>query len=507
MDQLKPGMRSSNGNGDVLHDFLDNTATHHAHASAVTDSSGSWTYAELASASTAIAKWLIDKGVQPGDRVAARAIAHRAVAALLFGCSRIGAIFVPVSPSLKSYQLETILDDAEPALFLTDDPSQREWSPVRTHDLVATVMALEAHSRPSAVSDLTNSQQPVLLFYTSGSTAAPKGVLCTHRQVCFAAHAIAERLRYQSGDVVWCRLPLSFDYGLYQILLSTVAGCELVLADTCQHAGLLAELRRCGATVVPLVPSLATMLLTLARRHSDRELPPIRLFTNTGEHLPTTTARELRARFPGAGVQMMYGTTECKRISIGDVDGDLTRPNSVGRPLTGTSVQIVDDANLTVPPGEIGEITVRGPHLMTGYWRDPQLTSQTYRTDPATHEWALHTGDYGWLDADGYLYFHARYDNIFKRRATRVSTTEIEAAAEALPGVHTAVATPPTADRDLALYITGTSTPADVLRALRTMLDPAKVPTTCHHLDTLPLTPNGKIDRSHLATLTSGELS
>lgn len=384
--------------------------------------------------------------------------------------------------------------------------ARAEVLPGRTYE-IATLFSDSPTQHAPPLPERHGSDDPVLLLYTSGSTARPKGVLCTHRQVCFAVRAIAERLRYRSGDVVWCRLPLSFDYGLYQILLTTLAGCELVLADTNHHAGLLAELRRCGATVVPLVPSLATMLLTLARRHNDRDLPPIRLFTNTGEHLPATTARELRERFPGAGVQMMFGLSECKRVSIGDVDGDLTRPDSVGRPLAGTEVRIVNTAGQPVPLGEIGEITVRGPHLMVGYWRDPQLTRQVYRTDPATHERVLHTGDYGWLDADGYLYFHGRRDNLFKRRGTRMSTAEIEAAAQALAGVHTAVAVPPTVDRDLALYITGTSTPADVLRSLRTMLDPAKVPATCHHLATIPLTTNGKIDRSRLTTLTAGELS
>lgn len=491
-------MRPSNNGDDVLHDFLDSIATRHAHASAVTDSSGSWTYAELASASTRMANWLINQRVRRGDRVAVRAIAHRTIAALLFGCSRIGAILVPVSPSLKRYQLETILDDAEPALFLTDDPRQMEWSPARTHDLVATLTALKAHSSSSAVSDQTNSQQPVLLLYTSGSTAAPKGVLCTHGQVCFAARAIAERLRYQPDDVIYDRLPLSFDYGLYQILLSTFAGSELVLADTCQHAGLLAEMRRCGATVVPLVPSLAAMLLTLARR--EHTLPPVRLFTNTGEHLPAATARELRERFPGAGVRMMFGTTECKRISIGDVDGDLARPDSVGRPLADTEVRIVDEAGETVHAGQVGEITVRGPHLMVGYWRDPNLTRQVWRSN-GSDERVLHTGDYGWLDTDGYLYFHGRHDDLFKRRGTRISTAEIEAAAEALPGVHFAVAIPPSLDRDLALYVTGTLASDEVLRQLRGMLDAPRVPATCHRLETLPLTPNGKIDRHAVADL------
>ncbi len=256
-------------------------------------------------------------------------------------------------------------------------------------------------------------------------------------------------------------------------------------------------MRAHGVTVVPLVPSPATLLLGLAGR--ARALPDIRLFTSTGEALQPTVADRLRDRFRGASVQLMYGTTECKRVSIMEADADRDRPGSVGRPLEGTSVRIVGPAGERLGPGETGEITVRGPHVMDGYWRAPQQTARTYRTDPADGQRVLYTGDFGWLDADGYLYFDGRRDQIFKQRGVRVSTVEIESAAQTLPGVEDAVVLPSFSSGEALLCARGTATPTKITVGMRGLLEPAKTPRLIRVVDAFPTTPNGKTDRRRLA--------
>ncbi|MFF5302452.1 class I adenylate-forming enzyme family protein [Streptomyces sp. NPDC013161] len=483
-----------------MHGLLDRAVASRPTAPAVRDGKGCWTYEDLASAARSAAAWLLACGVEPGDRVVVRAVPQRSFVALLYGCLRLGATFVPVNTAMRRYQLTHVLQDAEPALFIGGDPEEREWVgetvPVRSTDEVRAAVE-PLGPRPETPGELptsTHSSDDVaLLLYTSGSTAQPKAVACPHAAVVFAVRAVADRVRYRPEDVVFCRLPLSFDYGLYQLLLGAEAGCEVVLADATGDMRLLADVRETGATVVPIVPSLGAMLLTLARR--DPAPTRVRLFTNTGEHLPLRTVQQLRDRFPGASVQLMFGTTECKRITIMEPDGDLHRPASVGRALAGTSVRVVDERGRPLPPGATGEITVRGPHLMAGYWRSPELTARTYRVDPDDAERVLHTGDFGHLDADGYLYFSGRRDQVFKRRGTRTSVLEIEEAARSLPGVRDAAVLPPSGHRDAVLYLAGDTTPRQALAGLGQLLDPAKVPALCRIVEALPLTPNGKVSR------------
>ncbi|KOG87815.1 peptide synthetase, partial [Streptomyces varsoviensis] len=270
--------------------------------------------------------------------------------------------------------------------------------------------------------------------------------------------------------VVLTAIPLAFDYGLYQIFLSALAGAELVLTDADAHTGLMATLHRHGVTVMPLVPSLAEMLVRLAAR--DRRGPAaLRLVTNTGADLTPPLIAAVRGAFPSARVVPMFGITECKRVTILEPDGDLARPRSVGRPLPGTEVLILDERGRPQPPGAAGEIVVRGPHVMAGYWRAPELSAQRFRTDPATGERVLHTGDYGHLDEDGHLYFHGRRDDMFKRRGVRMSALEIEAAALDIPGVRGAAVLPPGEGRELTLFAVSALEPKEIIARLGERLE------------------------------------
>lgn len=465
-----------------LHEFLDEAEEECPDSAALRDTRGRWTYAELAACSRQYAGWLRARGVEPGHRVVVHAAHDRRTVALLYACSRIGATFVPLGTGVVGAQRTQTVEDADPVLVLADETAFPRSEDV---DPFSEVLA--------------DPLLPAVLMYTSGSTASPKAVVLPHRQMIFATTAIAERLLYRADDVVFCRLPLSFDYGLYQIFLTALAKAELVLAGTESDAGLLAAVRLCGATVVPIVPSLGTMLLRLAAR--DRQPTRIRLFTNTGEELPTSVIDGLREHFPGAGVQLMYGITECKRVTIAAVDGDRVRPGSVGLPLSGTEVRVVDASGNQVPAGTIGEIVVSGPHVMAGYWRAPEVSARVFRRDPETGRPLLHTGDFGCLDADGHLYFHGRRDGIFKQNGTRTSTVEIEAAARDLPDVVEAAVVPPNDHRDAVLCVVTTSTPSEVLRGLRRQLDPLKVPAICRIVEQLPRGLTGKIDRAALRTL------
>ncbi|MCP2330324.1 class I adenylate-forming enzyme family protein [Actinoalloteichus caeruleus] len=464
-----------------LHTLVDTAAARRPTASAVHDVDGTWTYAELAAASREYADHLVRSGARPGDRVAIRASARAWVLAALYACSRAGVAAVLLNPEAPPQRLERITSDAEPTLVLTEPPP-----------------TTGGPRRPPTPPRAPDPDTAAILLYTSGSTSEPKAVVCPHRAVMFAVRAIGSTLGYRADDVILCRLPLSFDYGLYQALLAARVGAAVVLRGPGDDAGLLATIRRHEVTVVPVVPPLAAVLTRLGRR---APAPSVRLLTNTGQELTPTGIEDLRRTFPTAAVRLMYGITECKRVTIAEADSDLVRPGSLGTPLPGTSVSILDPAGRPVPAGTEGEIVVSGPHVMAGYWRDESLTTRTFGRDPRTGERLLRTGDHGRLDSDGHLYFHGRRDDIFKQRGVRTSAAEIEAAARQVPEVTDAVVVPPAGGRDAVLFAVTELGSHQVLRELRRFLEAAKVPATCRTLPAFPVAGTGKTDRAALRAL------
>jgi acyl-CoA synthetase (AMP-forming)/AMP-acid ligase II len=484
-----------------VHDLLDRAAARTPRADAVAWTGGHLSFARLRELSHGWAAWLLDLGVERGDRVLVQSWNCAGLAVAVFGASRIGAVLVPVSPLLRPYQLRQVYDDAEPAVVIADADclaGTRQAGVGGAYPMEALWAELARRAgrmvvRPVAPTDLA------LLVYTSGSTAAPKGVMSPHRQVMFATAAIARRLEYRSTDRVFLRLPMSFDYGLYQLFLTARCGATLYLADQRAAVTVVRELADSKATVVPIVPSLALMLNGMAARHGAPST--VRLFTNTGATLPPATIAELRKNFPGAAVVLMYGITECKRVSIGDPDGDLVDQLSLGPPLPGTEVFVVDADGNRVGPNVVGQLVVKGPHVMAGYWRAETLTRERFGPDPQAP--VLYTGDFGRITEAGHIHFEGRRDDILKRQGTRVSTVEIEAAALDVPDVNAAAAVVAagSAGDQLVLFVAGTVDAGEVARGVADRLDAARQPDRVVTLDVLPLGPNGKTDRSALCAM------
>lgn len=486
----------------LLHDLLDHAP---ADATALTFGSRSWTYGSLATASRAVGAWLRESGVRRGDRVVISLPPSDVAVPVAYGCSRAGAVFVILHDQVRGTGLNHVLDDATPCLLITDDPAAAAAAAARGISVATseTVLAQTGGHHPDAPLDDDHPDaplnvDPVCFIYTSGSTGLPKAVVSTHAQMVFAAQAIQSQLRYRADDVVYCPLPLSFDVGLYQLFLGALSGAQVRLG-TSADAGplLLRNLRDARATILPGVPSVADNLARMLARYGGTV--PLRLMTNTGAAMPEETLTTLRSHLPDLRVQLMFGLTECKRVSINPPDEDLRRPGSCGRALPGTEVLVLDDDGQPLPPHHVGQIAVRGPNVMAGYWRRPELTAQRFpRRDGLFPE--LHTGDYGWLDDDGYLYFSGRRDDIYKSRGFRVSATEVEAAVRRLDGVSGAAVLPPSPARpEAVLYAVTSLAPHELLDRLRAEIEPYKVPPTCVVVDALPLNSNGKVDKVALA--------
>jgi acyl-CoA synthetase (AMP-forming)/AMP-acid ligase II len=490
----------------LLHQLLDAAADRQPLAAALSSQSRTLTYGELAAATTRTAGLLQREGLRRGDRIVVTAADGIGIALLLYGASRLGAVFSVLHEEVRGGPLDHVLRDCEPRLLVSDDPGAGRTAAehgVRFLALDETVRAAldtdtDAPSGPRGPGALA--VDPVSLIYTSGTTSLPKAVVSTHQQVLFAVSAIQECLRYRDDDVVYCPLPLSFDYGLYQVYLAALSGARLHLG-TVAEAGppLLRSLEEAGASVLPAVPSVADRLAWLLRR-SSRVPGRLRLLTNTGAALSDATMSALRAALPELRIQVMYGLTECKRTAIMPPDGDLDRPGSCGLPLPGTEVFVIDDDGNRLPPGEIGQFVVRGPNVMAGYWNHPELTAERFpRAQGLFPE--LRTGDYGRLDEDGFLYFSGRRDDLYKERGFRLSATEVEAAASRVDGVTSAAVLPPEGRRGALLAVVADIAADEVREGMRDHIEPFKIPRRCVRLDALPTNGNGKVDRKKLAAL------
>jgi long-chain acyl-CoA synthetase len=469
------------------------------------------TYRDAALRVRAISRWMQQQEIGRGDRVMVIAQNRAETALLVFAIARLGAIFVVINNQIRPHGLEQILKQAEPKLVALDEsavelaecirgprillvgPAEHPGAHARLDQVLADAPA-EAQPFPGIDLD------PACLIFTSGSTGTPRGVVLHHDNIRFAIAGIQDRLGYRADDVIGVFLPLSFDYGLYQIFLAAQVGAAVFLGRP-EMAGpeLLRVLEAQEITVLPGVPTLFAAMLKMLGR-SKQSLPRLRALTNTGDRLPRAHVDQLLERLPSVKVYLMFGLTECKRVSIMLPEERDGHPDSVGRPLAGTEVRVVDEDGKPLPPGETGELVIRGRHVALGYWRAEAETKQRFR-QIGTDARELWSGDFGYMDAEGFLYFHGRKDALMKHRGFRISPLEIEEVACQVPGVAEAGVVQAESDGSLHLFVCvhdAALTPRAIVDDLRSRLEPIKVPDHVHVVNSLPKTANRKTDRKQL---------
>ena len=340
-----------------------------------------------------------------------------------------------------------------------------------------------------------------MLIYTSGSTGRPKGVMMTHANVAAASGSILTYLGTTAEDTIVNVLPLAFDYGLYQLIMAVTVGATLVLERSFAFPQALFEtIRRDEVTVFPMVPTIAATILAM-RDLEAGFLPSLRTITNTAAALPVDHIERLRALFPAARLFSMYGLTECKRCTyLPPEDLDL-RPGSVGIAIPNTEAFVLDDSGALAAPGVIGELHIRGPHVMQGYWDNAAASAAALVPGRYPHERMLRTGDLFYADAEGYLYFVGRKDDIIKSRGEKVAPKEVEAVLHRCPGIVEAVVfgrPDPILGEAVQAVVVASDPELDeqaVLRHCRRHLEEVMVPRTVAFRRSLPKTDTGKVSR------------
>jgi amino acid adenylation domain-containing protein len=420
-------------------------------------------YEALVDAASRLARALQDNGVRRGDRVAVYLENSWDAVVAIYGTMLAGAVLTVINPQTKTEKLAYMLADSEARALVTEKPLAATFLAALA-DAPNVECVVCAGGRPGGdqdaaappryglleLSDVLAGTDPsparpgvipidlAALIYTSGSTGNPKGVMLTHQNMVFAAGSIAEYLRLDASDRIVNVLPFAFDYGLYQLLMTTLLGATLVVERSFVYpVPVLRRVIEHEVTVFPIVPTIGATLLSL-NRSGGWTFPTIRRVTNTAAALPGEFIPRLATVFPNALIFAMYGLTECKRVAYLEPEKVQQKPTSVGKAIPGTEVFLLSPDGEPVAPGETGVLHVRGPHVMVGYWKQPELTAAMLKPGRMPGERVLCTHDFFTMDADGDLYFVGRSDDIIKTRGEKVSPVEVENALHRIPGVREA---------------------------------------------------------------------
>jgi amino acid adenylation domain-containing protein len=511
-----------------LEQFLEQSAAVLPEKTALVCGGRRLTYREIDVEANRLAHALVESGVGRGDRVAIFLDNCAEAVVSIFAVLKAGAVFMPVNPTTKTDKLVYVLNNSRAKALVGLGRKLRSlgevWDQTPHLGVVVGVggppaedgdgrkkfeafeeRVAEWSRRSTAPEKRCIDIDLAALIYTSGSTGNPKGVMLTHLNMVSAATSITTYLEMRESDVVVNVLPVSFDYGLYQVLMTFKVGGTLILEKSFAYPRAVLELMvRERVTGFPIVPTIAAILLQTDL--SDYDLSHLRYLTNTAAALPTEHIQRLRRLFPHATLFSMYGLTECKRVSYLPPDQLDVRPDSVGRGMPNEEVYVVDDEGRRVGPHVTGELVVRGSNVMKGYWELPEETAKRLKPGPLPSEMVLYTGDLFYADEEGYLYFVGRKDDIIKSRGEKVSPKEVENVLHAHPAVAEAavigVADPLLGQAVKALVVLAPGAAAaekELLRHCASRLEDFMVPKLIEIRESLPKTGNGKVNKRLLA--------
>ncbi|MDB5799409.1 MAG: long-chain-fatty-acid-CoA ligase [Rhodocyclales bacterium] len=503
----------------LAHDLLVASAQCSPHSIALVDGDSRLDYATLWRQVEGLAAGLLSLDLQRGERVAIWMEKRVEMVTTIFASSQAGAAFVPINPLLKPVQVAHILQDCSVSILVTTATRRPLLDealgqcPALRH--VVVIDGSEAGNWKALCTTPAGAGHRVIdtdlagIFYTSGSTGRPKGVMVSHRNVVVGARSVTSYLGNHAGDRLLAALPLSFDAGFSQLTTAFSVGASVVLLNYLLPRDVLKAMEREQITGLTAVPPLWIQLAQLDWPAAVAN--PLRYFANTGGRMPRETLTALRQRAPQAKPFLMYGLTEAFRATYLPPEEVDRRPDSIGRAIPNAEVMVLREDGKECADDEPGELVQRGALVAMGYWNDAEKTAERFRPLPlhdgaVLPEIGVFSGDTVKRDADGFLYFIGRRDEMIKTSGYRVSPTEIEEACYATQLVAEAAAVGvehPTLGQAIviiAIAVPGTSlTQEALIAALRPQLPGWMLPARLLVQEApLPRNPNGKIDRKQL---------
>ena len=514
----------------LLHQFVSAAALRTPQHTALTSGNDTVDYATLARRMDAFASGVMGLGLNRSDRVGIYLDKRAETVVACFGAAAAGCVFVPLNPLLKPAQVGYILRDcnvrvlvtsserlAAIAATLSECPEVRHVVVTGQHaartsppgvELVDWKALLDAQPRPGhRIVDI----DMAAILYTSGSTGQPKGVVLSHRNMVAGATSVASYLGNHPEDTLLAALPLSFDAGFSQLTTAFHAGARVVLINYLLPQDVINALARERVTGLTAVPPLYIQLSQ--QKWPEGIAEHLRYFANTGGRMPRETLNVLREKLPRSRPYLMYGLTEAFRSTYLPPEEVDRRPDSIGKAIPNAEILVLREDGTPCGPEEPGELVHRGALVAMGYWGDPEKTAERFRPLPGREtglvlpEIAVFSGDTVRMDAEGFLYFIGRRDEMIKTSGYRVSPTEIEEVlyATTLVGEAAAFGVPhPTLGQAIGVVATpmpsATLDAATLMKECRQRLPAFMVPATIDiRPGPLPRNPNGKIDRKTLS--------
>ncbi len=511
----------------LVQDFLQQSAARLPDKVALVCGGQRLTCAEIDGRANRLHRALRACGVGRGDRVAIYLPNCVEAVIGIFATLKAGAVFVMVNSTTKRDKLLYILNNCRASALLLGERGAAQ-SGIDTLETEVPSLKLVVLTGPRAEQTCAGARRrfsfdavqrdfpavcppPVnidldlaCLIYTSGTTGEPKGVMCDHSSVVFVTRSVVTYLMNTEVDIVFNVLPLSFSYGLYQLMATFCTGGTLVLEESFAFpVAVLQKMAQERVTGFAGVPTIYSIILGLDLGSLD--LSSLRYLTNAAAGLPVEHVKRLRQTFPKVSLFLMHGLTEVARTMYLPPDQADHRPSSSGIPIPGTELWIEDEQGRQLGPGEIGELVVRGRHVMRGYWDAPEKTAERFRPGPLPGERICYTGDLFRQDEDGFFYFVSRKDDIIKSRGEKVAPKEVENVLYSIPGVVEAavvgVPDPVLGQAVKAILVVNGAqlTEKKVLAHCRAHLEDFMVPKHVEFRDALPKTSSGKIKKTDLA--------
>ncbi|MFJ1260621.1 class I adenylate-forming enzyme family protein [Cupriavidus sp. CuC1] len=504
---------------EFIHDIPRHWAEQSPQAPCLYEASGVLSYGTLWQRITATRDWLAAQGVGQGDRVMVVGENCAEMVIMLFACSALHAWPIQVNARLSPREIDGIRAHAEPLLtFFTNHVSDVAAAHARRlgaqpTDCVALdpgFASLRATELPPRVS-AAEARDVATLIYTSGTTGAPKGVMVPHAGLTIFARISATSRNLGPDDIAYGALPLSHIFGIATVLMATLyAGASLVMRPRFDAADVFAALESPGVTMLQGVPTMFTRIMAVARESAQgvtgaTAFPRLRYLYTGGAPLDPTLKRDTEAWF-GQPLHHGYGITEYAG-SLFITRMDAPRADcSAGYIVEGVEINITSEQGEAMPAGERGQIRVRGPGVMRGYFRNAEQTAEALLPGG----W-LNTGDLGFLGEDGALFIVGRSKDLIIRSGFNVYPIEVESVINAFPGVRqSAVVGRAAADgnEEVVAFIEtqpGATLDTAALEAyLRDSLAPYKRPAQIRVIETIPTTASGKLLKQPLRAMLDG---
>lgn len=467
---------------------------------ALVGDASSWSYGRLRERASAVASRLIDAGIGPGDRVLLVAPSRPEFAGAYFGILAAGAIALPANTMSTRAELEHLGADAGVSLVMgwsAIEPAPAaaaEALGIEQWPLGPELEEIPAVASAAVVHDAADDDAAVIL-YTSGTTGRPKGAQLTHGNLIACASSFGAVFEARAGDRFGTALPLFHVFGQAAIMGTALrAGASLSVLERFDADALLDRLRRDRLTVIAGVPTMWNALLHADSPGGAGEFAAVRLAISGGASLPAAILRSFEARF-GCAILEGYGLTETTGGSTFNGLRRVRKPGAVGAAIPGGEIAIRDQDGRVLGPGEVGEVTLRGPTVMKGYWNRPESTAEVLSDDG----WFA-TGDLGTLDGDGDLRIVDRKKDLVIHGGYNVYPREVEEVLYAHPDiVEVAVVGVPDEHygEEVAAVVVlavGAQLDASAMRAwAKERLSPYKVPRLYHLVEQIPKGPTGKV--------------